>query len=96
MWARDLCDTPLRRKATRRQPRYLPGHPPPLSTSPGFLVRVEAHTKTCNYSNQPGGLLDCVSCAKWHPAAPTLTPDPSPKPNPNPKPQPQPQPRPRP
>ena len=35
------------------------------ATMKGFLVRVEAHTKTCNYSNQPGGLLDCVSCAKW-------------------------------
>ena len=38
---------------------------PDCATMKGFLVRVEAHTKTCTYSNQPGGRLDCASCAKW-------------------------------
>ena len=50
------------------------------ATMRGFLVRVEAHTKTCNYSNQPGGLLDCATCAKWQTDAPTLTTDATPIP----------------
>ena len=38
---------------------------PECKTMKGFLERVESHTKTCNYSNLPGGQSDCANCAKW-------------------------------